>query len=79
MALTITICHHSASLVMIIGSSGHIFLSHHHSHDGFYYCKFGNFREGFIFANFVKIKPSRNGENTLPFIGVGKSGHSCEF
>ena len=37
------------------------------------YCKFGNFREGFIFAklrimrSFVKIESSRNGEITLSF------------
>ena len=47
------------------------------------YRKFGNFREGFIFAkkmrNFKKINPSRNGEITLLFTDVGKSGHSFEF
>ena len=43
------------------------------------YCKFGNFREGFIFqetshmVNFVKIMPWKNGEITLSFTAVGKS------
>ena len=45
------------------------------------YCKFGNFREDFIFAklricdmrSFVKIKPSRDDKITLSFIGIGKS------
>ena len=37
------------------------------------YCKFGNFRDGF------KIKPSSNGEITLSFSDVDKSGPSCEF
>ena len=43
------------------------------------YCKFGNFREGFIFESFVKIKSSRNGEVTLSFTVEGKSCHSREF
>ena len=48
------------------------------------YCKFGNFREGFIFtkfayAEFSKIKPSRNRENSLSFTDVGKSCQSREF
>ena len=46
------------------------------------YCKFGNFREGFIFAklrSFLKIKPSWNGKITLSFTDVGKSGSSRKF
>ena len=38
------------------------------------YCKFRNFREGFIFA-----KPSRNGQITLPFTNVGKPCPYCKF
>ena len=37
------------------------------------YCKFINFHEVFIFAklrSFVKIKSSRNGENTLSFTDI---------
>ena len=39
------------------------------------YCKFGNFRKGFIFTNFayakfVKIKSLRNGEITLSTIEI---------
>ena len=41
-----------------------------------FYCKFGNFREGFIF---VKIKSSRNGEIILSFTDLGKSFPSREF
>ena len=40
------------------------------------YCKFGDFREGFIF---VKMKSSNNGEITLSFTGIGKSCPSREF
>ena len=46
------------------------------------YCKFGNFREGFIFAklrSFVKIKSSQNGEITLSFTFIGKSCPSSKF
>ena len=44
------------------------------------YCKFGNFREDFIFAqSFVQIKPSQNGKITLLFIDIGKSCLNCEF
>ena len=49
------------------------------------YCKIGNFREGFIFCetlhmqNFVKIKPSGNGEIILSFTDIGKSCPSHEF
>ena len=45
------------------------------------YCKFGNFREDFIFAkrSFVKIKPSRNGKITLSYIDIGKSCLNREF
>ena len=50
------------------------------------YCKFGNSREGFIFAKlrecevFVKIKPSRNGEIrvSMSVTDVGKSCPSLE-
>ena len=45
-------------------------------------CKFGNFREDFIFAklrSFVKIKPSQNGKITLSFIDIGKSCFNREF
>ena len=52
-----------------------------------YYCKFGNFREGFIFVkletshmrSFVKIKSLRNDEIILAFIDIGKSCPSHEF
>ena len=43
------------------------------------YCKFGNFREGFIFhetlhmRSFMKIKSSGNGEITLLFTDLGNS------
>ena len=42
------------------------------------YCKFGNFREGLISQNFtlrsfVKIKPARNGEITLPSTNADKT------
>ena len=40
------------------------------------YCKFGNFREGFIIA---KIKSSRNAENTMSLIDICKSCASREF
>ena len=49
------------------------------------YCKFGNFGESFIFRetlrmqSFEKIKPSRNGENTLSFTGVVQSCQCREF
>ena len=48
------------------------------------YCKFGNFREGFIFARFhmrsiVKIESSRNGKITLSITDIGKSCTSREF
>ena len=39
-------------------------------------CKFGNFREGFIFA---KIKSSRNGEIALSFTDIGKTCPSRKF
>ena len=42
----------------------------------FSYCKFRNFRGGFIF---VKIKSLRNGEITLSFTDEGKSCHSRAF
>ena len=50
------------------------------------YCKFGNSREGFVFAKlrgcevFVRIKPSKNGEIqvTMLVTDVGKSGPSLE-
>ena len=47
----------------------------------FVYCKFGNFREDFIFAKlrFAKIKSSRNGKITLSFISIGKSCLNREF
>ena len=39
-----------------------------------HYCKFENDREGFIFLqNFVKMKPSRNGDTNLLLPGVGNS------
>ena len=41
-----------------------------------FYCKFGYFREGFIF---VKIKSSRNGKITLSFIYLGKPWPSREI
>ena len=50
--------------------------------DGFFhlvYCKFGNFREGFIFAKLSicevswKIESSRIGEIILSFTDIGKS------
>ena len=50
--------------------------------DPFEYCKFGNFRDGFIFAklhSFVKIKLSQNGEITLSFTDIGKSCSSHKF
>ena len=48
------------------------------------YCKFGIFREDFIFAklrmrSFVKIKTSRNGKITLSFNDIGKSCLSRDF
>ena len=43
------------------------------------YCKSKKFHEGFIFASFAKIKPSRNDEITLPFTEIGKSCPSSEF
>ena len=46
------------------------------------YCKFGFFREDFIFTklrSFMKIKPSRNGKITLSFIDIGISCLSREF
>ena len=50
------------------------------------YSKFGNFREGFIFAklciimrSFVKIKASQIGEITLSFTDVGKSRPCRDF
>ena len=47
------------------------------------YCKFGTFAIFFPrnFSNvmFVKIPTSRNGEPTLLFTDVGKSGSSQEF
>ena len=43
------------------------------------YCKFRNFREGFIFKIFVKIKSSWNAEITLSFTDISKSCHSHEF
>ena len=46
------------------------------------YCKFGNFCEGFIFANmrnFAKVKYSQNGKITLSFTDIGKSCPSCKF
>ena len=46
------------------------------------YCKFGNFREGFIFAklrSFVKIKTSRIGEIILSFTDTSKSSPCREF
>ena len=43
------------------------------------YCKFGNFREGFIFAKLRVIKPSRNGEKDFSFTDVSKSCQSPEF
>ena len=43
----------------------------------FDYCKFGNFRKGFIFAKlsifFLKIMPSQNGEIILSFTDICKS------
>ena len=48
-----------------------------------HYCKFGNFREDFIFPKlriyFVKIKPPRNDEINLSFTDIGKSCISPEF
>ena len=46
-----------------------------------FYCKFDIFRDGIIFAElrFVKVKSSRNGENTLSFTDEGKLCHSREF
>ena len=47
------------------------------------YCKFENFREGFILAklriNFVKIKPLRNREITLSSTDKGKTCPSHEL
>ena len=46
-------------------------------------CKFGNFREGFIFKkllisrSFVKIKPLQNGENSLLFADTGLQKRVC--
>ena len=43
-------------------------------------CKFGNFRDGFIFAKFSKnIKSSRIGEIPLSFTDIGKSRPFHEF
>ena len=47
-----------------------------------HYCKFGNFREGFIYAtlrSFEKLKTSRNDEITLSFVDIAKSCPSREF
>ena len=61
------VCHPSSSQY----SAGMDFLSAPHTDERFVYCKFGNFRHGFIFAktlqmrSFVKMKPSRSGEITL--------------
>ena len=45
-----------------------------------HYCKFGNFREDFIFAKLrIKLKPSQNGKITLSFIDIGKACLSHEF
>ena len=48
-----------------------------------WYCKFGSFREGFIFAkhmrSFAKIKSSLNGEISLSFTDMGKSDLSRKF
>ena len=45
------------------------------------YCKFGNFREGFIFAKlrYVQIKSSRNGEITLSFTDISKPCPCCKI
>ena len=46
------------------------------------YCKFGNFREDFIFAKLAKFlenKTLAKRQITLSFIDIGKSCLSCEF
>ena len=48
------------------------------------YCKFENFREGYIFSklrmrSFVKTKSSRIGVITLSFTDIGKSRPCREF
>ena len=43
------------------------------------YCKFGNFREGFIYAKLRENKSSRNGKITLSFTDLGKSCPSHEI
>ena len=49
------------------------------------YCKFRNFLQVFYFCetlqlrSLAKIKPSRNGEISLPFTDVGKTCSSCQL
>ena len=45
----------------------------------FLYCKFGNFREGFIMRSFMKIKYSQIGKITLSVTGVSESRPCWEF